>query len=54
MPSPSRLDRPQGTGNLLILQTLVLEPQHGGRQLDAQKGAWVRLTGAMARVLGID
>ena len=26
----------------------------GERQLDAQKDAWVRLTGAMARVLGID
>jgi PadR family transcriptional regulator PadR len=111
MSSPSRLDLPQGTLDLLILQTLILEPQHGwaiservqqmssevlqlqqgslypalhrlerrgwitarwrvtennrrakyyeltaagGRQLDAQKGAWVRLTGAMARVLGID
>lgn len=111
MPSPSRLDLPQGTLDLLILQTLVLEPQHGwaisgrvqqmsrdvlqvqqgslypalhrlerrgwikarwrvtqnnrraryyeltaaGRhQLDAQKHAWVRLTGTMARVLGID
>jgi PadR family transcriptional regulator PadR len=111
MPPSSRLDLPQGTLDLLILQTLVLEPQHGwaiservqqmssnvlqlqqgslypalhrlerrgwikarwrvtehhrrakyyeltaagGRQLDAQKDAWVRLTGAMARVLGID
>jgi PadR family transcriptional regulator PadR len=111
MPPSSRLDLPQGTLDLLILQTLVLEPQHGWgiservqqmstdvlqlqqgslypalhrlerrgwidahwrltennrrakyyeltttgrRQLDAQKHAWVRLTGAMARVLGID
>ena len=111
MPSPSRLDLPQGTLDLLILQTLVLEPQHGWaiservqqlsrdvlqvqqgslypalhrlerrgwikarwrvtennrrakyyeltvagrRQLDAQRDAWVQLTGAMARVLGLD
>ena len=111
MPSPSHLDLPQGTLDLLILQTLVLEPQHGWaisermkqmsvdvlqlqqgslypalhrlerrgwikarwrvtennrrakyyeltaagrRQLDAQRDAWVQLTGAMARVLGID
>jgi PadR family transcriptional regulator PadR len=29
MPSGPRLDLPQGTLDLLILQTLVLEPQHG-------------------------
>jgi PadR family transcriptional regulator PadR len=29
MPSGPRIDLPQGTLDLLILQTLVLEPQHG-------------------------
>jgi PadR family transcriptional regulator, regulatory protein PadR len=29
MPTAHRIDLPQGTLDLLILQTLVLEPQHG-------------------------
>ena len=29
MPHAQRIDLPQGTLNLLILQALVLEPQHG-------------------------
>src|SRR5271157_4064346 len=29
MPSERRIELPQGTLDLLILQTLVLEPQHG-------------------------
>jgi PadR family transcriptional regulator, regulatory protein PadR len=107
--SAKRIELPQGTLDLLILQTLVLEPQHGWaiservqqissdvlciqqgslypalhrlerrgwikarwgttennrrakyyeltgsgrRQLEAEKDAWVKLTAAMAQVLG--
>ena len=109
MPDTPRIELPQGTLDLLILQTLLLEPQHGwaiservqqissdvlriqqgslypalhrlerrgwikarwgtsennrrakyyeltrsGRkQLEAEKDAWVKLTAAMAQVLG--
>jgi transcriptional regulator len=109
MSSPSRLDLPQGTLDLLILQTLILESQHGWaiservqqissdvlriqqgslypalhrlerrgsikarwgvsennrrakyyeltrtgrRQLELEKDAWLKLTAAMAQVLG--
>jgi transcriptional regulator len=109
MPDTPRIELPQGTLDLLILQTLVLEPQHGwaiservqqissdvlriqqgslypalhrlerrgwikarwgtsennrrakyyeltrsGRkQLEAEREAWVKLTAAMAQVLG--
>jgi len=109
MAPPQRIDLPQGTLDLLILQTLVLEPQHGWaiservqqvssdvlriqqgslypalhrlerrgwikarwgttennrrakyyeltasgrRQLEIEKNAWAKLTGAMAQVLG--
>jgi PadR family transcriptional regulator PadR len=109
MPATYRIELPQGTLDLLILQTLVLEPQHGWaiservqqissdvlriqqgslypalhrlerrgwiwahwgisennrrakyyeltksgrRQLEVQKGAWLKLTAAMAQVLG--
>jgi PadR family transcriptional regulator PadR len=109
MHSARRIDLPQGTLDLLILQTLVLEPQHGwaiservqqissdvlqiqqgslypalhrlerrgwikphwnitennrrakyyqltargGKQLEIERDAWAKLTGAMARVLG--
>jgi transcriptional regulator len=109
MPAPHRVDLPQGTLDLLILQTLVLEPQHGwaiservqqisadvlriqqgslypalhrlerrgwikarwgtsennrrakyyeltksgGRQLELEKDNWIKLTAAMAQVLG--
>jgi PadR family transcriptional regulator PadR len=109
MPATRRIELPQGTLDLLILQTLVLAPQHGWaiservqqissdvlriqqgslypalhrlerrgwikarwgtsdnnrrakyyeltkkgrRQLDLEKDAWVKLTAAMAQVLG--
>jgi len=109
MADARRIDLPQGTLDLLILQTLVLEPQHGWaiservlqissdvlciqqgslypalhrlerrgwikarwgvsennrrakfyeltksgrRQLEVEKDAWVKLTAAMAQVLG--
>ena len=109
MPDTPRIELPQGTLDLLILQTLLLEPQHGwaiservqqissdvlriqqgslypalhrlerrgwikarwgtsennrrakyyeltrsGRkQLEAERDAWVKLTAAMAQVLG--
>ena len=109
MPTAGRVELPQGTLDLLILQTLVLEPQHGWaiservqqissdvlriqqgslypalhrlerrgwikahwgtsennrrakyyeltqsgrRQLEVERDAWVRLTAAMAQVLG--
>ena len=109
MSTTHRLELPQGTLDLLILQTLVLEPHHGWaiservqqissdvlriqqgslypalhrlerrgwikarwgisennrrakyyeltksgrRQLEVEKEAWVKLTGAMAQVLG--
>lgn len=109
MVSEQRIELPQGTLDLLILQTLVLEPQHGWaiservqqissdvlciqqgslypalhrlqrrgwikphwgttennrrakyyeltakgrRQLEIEKDSWVKLTSAMARVLG--
>ncbi len=109
MPAAHRVDLPQGTLDLLILQTLVLEPQHGwaiservqqissdvlriqqgslypalhrlerrgrikarwgtsennrrakyyeltksgGRQLELEKDNWIKLTAAMAQVLG--
>ncbi|HEV2688922.1 MAG TPA: PadR family transcriptional regulator, partial [Bryobacteraceae bacterium] len=109
MPDANRIDLPQGTLDVLILQTLVLEPQHGWaiservqqissdvlriqqgslypalhrlerrgwikprwgttennrrakyyeitksgrRQLELEKDAWIKLTAAMAQVLG--
>ena len=109
MPATRRIELPQGTLDLLILQTLVLEPQHGWaiservqqissdvlciqqgslypalhrlerrgwikarwgtsennrrakyyeltksgrRQLEVEKDNWVKLTAAMAQVLG--
>jgi PadR family transcriptional regulator PadR len=109
MSNPQRIELPQGTLDLLILQTLVLEPQHGWaiservqqissdvlriqqgslypalhrlqrrgwikprwgtsennrrakyyeltksgrRQLEVEKDNWVKLTAAMAQVLG--
>ena len=109
MTNAQRIDLPQGTLNLLILQALVLEPQHGWaiservqqissdvlciqqgslypalhrlqrrgwikarwgvsennrrakfyeltksgrRQLEVERDAWVKLTAAMAQVLG--
>ena len=109
MATAHRVELPQGTLDLLILQTLVLEPQHGWaiservqqissdvlciqqgslypalhrlerrgwikarwgtsennrrakfyelsksgrRQLDVEKDAWIKLTAAMAQVLG--
>jgi transcriptional regulator len=109
MPPGNRIELPQGTLDILILQTLVLEPQHGWaiservqqissdvlqvqqgslypalhrlqrsgwikarwgvsdnnrkakyyeltksgrRQLELEKDAWVKLTAAMAQVLG--
>jgi transcriptional regulator len=109
MPATQRIELPQGTLDLLILQTLVLQPQHGWaiservqqlssevlriqqgslypalhrlerrgwikarwgisennrrakyyeltksgrRQLEVEKDAWVKLTSAMAQVLG--
>ncbi|SRR5579871_70941 len=109
MPPTNRIELPQGTLDILILQTLVLEPQHGWaiseriqqissdvlqvqqgslypalhrlqrsgwikarwgisdnnrkakyyeltksgrRQLELEKEAWVKLTAAMAQVLG--
>ena len=41
MPDAHRIDLPQRTLDLLILQALALEPQHGW--------AWVKLTAAMAQ-----
>ena len=109
MPPTGRIELPQGTLDILILQTLVLEPQHGWaiseriqqissdvlqvqqgslypalhrlqrsgwikarwgisdnnrkakyyeltrsgrRQLELEKNAWIKLTAAMAQVLG--
>ena len=109
MPNAQRIDLPQGTLDLLILQALALEPRHGWaiservhqisndvlriqqgslypslhrlqrrgwvkarwgvsennrrakfyeltnsglRQLEVERGAWVKLTAAMAQVLG--
>ena len=98
MPDAHRIDLPQGTLDLLILQALALEPQHGWaiservqqissdvlhrlqrrgwikarwgvsennrrakfyeltksgrRQLQVERDAWVKLTAAMAQVLG--
>jgi len=109
MPPGNRIELPQGTLDILILQTLVLEPQHGWaiseriqqissdvlqvqqgslypalhrlqrsgwikarwgisdnnrkakyyeltksgrRQLELEKDAWIKLTAAMAQVLG--
>ena len=76
MPDAHRIDLPQGTLDLLILQALAREPRHGwaiservqqisndvlriqqgslypALQLEVERDAWVKLTAAMAQVLG--